>query len=79
MEPAPAPAVRARFGLRTERLGLGSLLERHVPTDRRHAVAHAQALLVLLRSILLEREPIYGQQETVHGFAAALFGLGSIS
>ena len=89
MKPAPVPAVRSRFGLRTERigplpllnhfierLGLGSLLERHVPTARRHAVSHAQALLVLLRSILIEREPIYRQQETVHGFAAALFGLG---
>ena len=88
MEPAPVPAARSRFGLQTERLGplpllnhfiarlgLGSLLERHVPTDRRHAVSHAQALLVLLRSILIEREPIYRQQETVHGFAAALFGL----
>jgi hypothetical protein len=89
MEPAPAPSRKPRFGLATERvgplplinhflerLGLGSLLERHVPTvDRRHSVSHAQALGVLVRSILIEREPIYRQQETVHGFAAALFGL----
>ena len=61
-----------------ERLGLAALLDRHVPTtDRRCAVAHAQALGVLLRSIIVEREPIYRQQETVHGFAPALFGLAA--
>jgi len=50
-----------------ERLGLADLLERQVPTtDRRCAVTHAQALGVLLRSIIVEREPIYRQQETVH-------------
>jgi transposase len=80
-----------RFGLRTERLGplplinhflaridLEELLDRHVPTrDRRCAVAHAKALGVLLRSIIVEREPIYRQQETAVGFAHALFGLSS--
>jgi len=61
-----------------ERLGLAPLLERQVPTtDRRCAVTHAQALGVLLRSIIVEREPIYRQQETVHGFAPALFGLAA--
>lgn len=61
-----------------ERLGLAELLERQVPTtDRRCAVAHAQALGVLLRSIIVEREPIYRQQETVHGFAPAMFGLAA--
>ena len=54
-----------------ERMGLAELLEKHVPTgDRRCSVPHAQALGVLLRSIVVEREPIYRQQETVHGFAA---------
>ena len=90
MEPAQVSTARTRFGLRTERigplpllnhfierLGLPDLFARHVPTDRRHALSHAQALLVLLRSILIEREPIYRQQETVHGFAASLFALDS--
>jgi hypothetical protein len=31
---------------------------------------------VLLRSIIVEREPIYRQQETVHGFASGMFGVG---
>jgi hypothetical protein len=59
-----------------ERIGLEALLEQHVPTtDRRCTVAHALALGVLLRSIVVEREPIYRQQETVHGFASGLYGL----
>jgi transposase len=58
-----------------ERLGLPALLDRHVPTaDRRCAVPHALALGVLLRSIIVEREPIYRQQETTSGFAQGLFG-----
>ena len=83
------PRSAARFTLRSERLGplpllnhflqrigLADLLERYVPTrDRRCAVSHAAALGVLLRSILIEREPIYRQQETVLGFAPGLFGL----
>jgi transposase len=59
-----------------ERMGLEALLDKHVPTnDRRCTVPHAQALGVLLRSIVVEREPIYRQQETVHGFAEGLYGL----
>lgn len=59
-----------------DRMGLGALLEKHVPTtDRRCRLSHAQALGVLVRSIVVEREPIYRAQETVHGFAAGLFGV----
>src|SRR5450631_2028474 len=61
-----------------ERMGLAALLGKHVPTtDRRCRVSHAQALGVLLRSIVVEREPIYRAQETVHGFAAGLFGVAA--
>jgi transposase len=59
-------------------MGLASLLEKHVPTtDRRCRLSHAQALGVLLRSIVVEREPIYRAQETVHGFAPGLFGVAA--
>ena len=90
--PAPqAPPRQSEFALRSERLGplplinhflqrmgLEELLDKHVPTtDRRCAVAHARALGVLLRSIIVEREPVYRQQETVHGFASGAFGLGA--
>ena len=52
-------------------------LSRFVPSDRRCAVTHASALGVLLRSIIVEREPIYRQQETVYGFADGMFGVSA--
>jgi transposase len=59
-----------------DRMGLLVLLEHHVATaDRRTAVSHAQGLGVLLRSIIVEREPIYRQQETAASFAANQFGV----
>src|ERR1700730_4935092 len=60
-----------------DRIGLESFLDRHVPSDARCAVPHARALGVLLRSIIVEREPIYRQQETVHGFADGMFGISA--
>ncbi len=59
-------------------MGLAELLERYVPTtDKRCIVPHALALGVLLRSIVVEREPLYRQGETAHGFASELFGLSA--
>jgi transposase len=59
-----------------ERLGLQTHLEHFVPTtDRRVRVPYARALAVLLRSLLIEREPMYRQHETVSTFAAEAFGL----
>lgn len=60
-----------------ERIGLHETLSRFVPSDRRCAVTHASALGVLLRSIIVEREPIYRQQETVYGFADGMFGISA--
>ena len=58
------------------RLGLEAQLERFVPTrDRRVRLAYAKALGVLVRSLLIEREPMYRQHETVSTFAPAAFGL----
>lgn len=60
------------------RLGIDPLLERFVPThDGRVHLPFARGLGVLLRSILVEREPIYRQQETVSTFAPEAFGLGA--
>lgn len=60
------------------RLGLIELLDRYVPTtDRRCAVPHALALGVLLRSNVVEREPICRAVETAHGFAPALYDLAA--
>jgi hypothetical protein len=59
-----------------ERLGLSALLERFVPASpRRGMVTPAKGLGVLLRSFIVEREPIYRQQETVATFSPAAFGL----
>ena len=60
-----------------QRMGLEDALHRYLPTDPRSAVSHARALGVLLRSIVVEREPIYRQQETVHGFASGMFGISA--
>src|SRR5260221_13372958 len=82
------PPRSADFSLKTERLGplplvnhfigrmgLAELLEKYVTTsDPRCRVSNAKALGVLLRSIVVEREPIYRAQETVHGFSSGLFG-----
>jgi transposase len=85
--PSSAPE-EAGFTLRTERLGplplinhfierigLHETLSRFVLSDQRCAITHASALGVLLRSLIVEREPIYRQQETVHGFASGMFGI----
>lgn len=89
MQMSTGPLSHPRFALITERIGslplinhflermdLLALLEQYVPTrDSRCAISHAQALGVLLRSIVVEREPLYRQQETVHEFAPQLYGL----
>jgi transposase len=59
-----------------KRLGVDRLLEKHVPTeDRRVSLPYAKGLGVLLRSIIVEREPVYRQQETVESFASSMYGL----
>ena len=59
-----------------DKLGLEALLDQFVPTtDRRCTLPYAKGLGVLLRSIIVEREPIYRQQETVQNFAPSAFGM----
>jgi transposase len=56
--------------------GVCQLLERYVPTDnRRTTLPYAKALGVLLRSIIVEREPVYRQQETVEAFDPLMYDL----
>lgn len=58
------------------RLDLESLLGRFVPPETpRAALPPARGLLVLLRSILLEREPIYRQQEVARAYTPEAFEL----
>lgn len=59
-----------------ERLALDQLLDQFVQTnDKRVRLPYSKGLGVLLRSILVEREPIYRQQETVSTFSLKEFGL----
>jgi transposase len=59
-------------------LGLEEALDRFVPTrDRRCRLPYAKALGVLIRSIIVEREPIYRHQEVVNHFAVGLFGINA--
>jgi transposase len=57
-------------------VGIERIVDKHVPTtDARTTLSHAKALGVLLRSIIVEREPIYRQQETVDAFHPRVYGL----
>jgi transposase len=68
----PLPLVNHFLG----RLGTRELFERFLPRPRVHRTLDpARVLGVLLRSIIVEREPIYRQQETVRTFAPSAFGL----
>ena len=70
----PLPLINAFL----DRLGLEEILDRFVPTeDPRVRLPYALGLGVLLRSILVERDPIYRQQETVSTYAPEMFGLSA--
>jgi len=62
-----------------EQCGVEDILERFVPTrDGRCRLPYAKGLGVLIRSIIVEREPIYGHQDVVNGFAPVLFGISAL-
>lgn len=89
MPPRQARLDPSELSLASQRLGplpvvnhflrqlrLDEHLDRFVPTrDRRTRLPYAQGLGVLLRSILVEREAIYRQQEMVATYAPEAFGL----
>ncbi len=59
-----------------DRMQLESTLTKHLPHDRRHiAVPTSRGLMLLLRNILLSREPIYGLGEWAERFALNELGL----
>ena len=61
-----------------EELDLEALLDLFVPTrDGRCRLPYAKGLGVLIRSIIVEREPIYRHQDVIHGFAPELFGINA--
>ncbi|NIS82587.1 MAG: IS1634 family transposase, partial [Anaerolineales bacterium] len=59
-----------------ERMQLESFLQQHLPCDgRRMAIPTSRCLLLLLRNILISREPIYGLGEWAERFVPELLGL----
>jgi transposase len=61
---------------RLERVRLEQFLRQHLPPDgRRMAVPTARGLLLLLRNVLLSREPLYGLGEWAERFAPDLLGM----
>ena len=59
-----------------KRLRLDDLLGQHLPaSDRRTKLPAARTLLVLVRNILMAREPIYGVREWAREFAPDLLDL----
>lgn len=59
-----------------ERMGLERLLEEHLPPDDpRTELPTAQAVMVLVRNVLMSREPIYGVGEWAARFDPGLLGL----
>ena len=59
-----------------DRVRLEEFLQQYLPRDgRRMAVPTSRGLLLLLRNILLSREPIYGLGEWAERFAPDLLGL----
>lgn len=62
-----------------ERLNLHELLERHVPhDDRRLKVAPTVVLGVVVRNLVLHREPVYALGEWAAPFAPSALGLAGV-
>ena len=58
------------------RLNLEAILERHLPAeDGRMKVPTAAGVLLLVRNVLMSREPIYGVADWAYGFAPDLLDL----
>jgi len=61
-----------------EQFDLEDTFERFVPTqDGRCRLPYAKGLGILVRSIIVEREPIYRHQDVLNGFAPGLFGISA--
>jgi transposase len=58
-----------------ERLGVPEVLAQAMPPSPREALPPARALGVLLRSLIVERAPIYRQQDMVERFSPQVFGV----
>jgi len=59
-----------------DRLQLGAILRQHLPTDDvRQEIPSERILLLLVRNVLVSREPLYGVPEWAARYSPDLFGL----
>ena len=58
-----------------KRMNLHDFLSRHLPTDKRTKVDTPRVLLLLLKNLLVSREPMYGVAEWARNFGPELFDL----
>jgi transposase len=59
-----------------ERIGLSDLLAHYLPSKENQKLSHADTVLLLVRNILVEREPLYKLSEWAALCDPALVGLG---
>ena len=61
-----------------QRIGVTDLLREYLPSAKNQKLAHADAVLLLVRNILIEREPLYKLAEWAAGFDPSLLGLAEL-
>lgn len=60
-----------------DRIELKKLLLKYIPSKQNQKLSHVDAILIFVRNILLEREPLYKLSEWAGGFDPRLVGLKS--
>jgi hypothetical protein len=58
-----------------ERIELKKLLSSYIPSNKNQKLSYADAILIFVRNILLEREPLYKLSEWAANFDPCLVGL----
>jgi|GEM_PF-4629179 len=58
-----------------DRIELKKLLLNCIPSKQNQKLSHVDAILIFVRNILLEREPLYKLSEWAAGFGPCLVGL----
>jgi len=61
-----------------DRIELKKLLLSYIPSKQNQKLSHVDAILIFVRNILLEREPLYKLSEWAAGFDPFLVGLNNM-
>ncbi len=62
-----------------ERLSLHELLSKHIPSRKNQKLTNADSILIFVRNILIERQPLYGLSEWAEQYDPHLVGLSSMN